>query len=218
MSESTDSVAARSAPTPSGTHRDGGFTLIEVIIVLVILGIVMSSLSLALSVALRTNPDNQSRIDDARATRSLATWLSYDVSSTPPFVGETAQGGMVTGGTANDCGGPLGSNLLDLKWVEAKPTAVTYVASYRFVQVNGIGEIVRVSCKRLGPGPDPFESTSIQNLTSGLKASAAPTVVLAVVGTGPVTKVSFSLTGNTGQSVLVETASRNPADFFPVVP
>jgi len=214
MSESTDSVAA--APEPSGTHRDGGFTLIEVIIVLVILGIVMSSLSLALSVALRTNPDNQSRIDDARATRSLATWLSYDVSSTPPFVGEKAQGGIVTG-AANDCGGP-GSNLLHLKWVEARPTLVTYVASYRFVQVDGIGEIVRVSCKRLGPDPGPFESTSIQNLTSGLKASTAPTVVLAVVGAGPVTKVSFSLTGNTGQSVLVETASRNPADFFPVVP
>lgn len=212
MSESTASVAARSAPTPSGTHRDRGFTLIEVIIVLVILGIVMSSLSLALSVALRTNPDNQSRVDDARATRSLATWLSYDVSSTPPFVGERAQGGILTG-AANDCGGP-GSNLLHLKWVEAKPTAVTYVASYRFVQVDGIGEIVRVSCKSLGTGP--YESTSTQNLTSGLKASAAPTVVLAVVGAGPVTKVSFSLTGNTGQSVLVETASRNPADFFPV--
>mgnify|MGYP000246919284 CR=1 FL=1 len=171
MSESTDSVAARSAPTPTGTHRDDGFTLIEVIIVLVILGIVMSSLSLAFSVALRTNPDNESRVDDARSTRSLATWLSYDVSSTPPFVGETAQGGIVT------------------------------------------GEIVRVSCKRLGTGP--YESISIQNLTSNLKASAAPTVVLTVVGAGPVTKVTFSLTGNTGQSVLVETASRNPADFFP---
>ena len=212
MSESTDSVAARFAPTPSGTHRDGGFTLIEVIIVLVILGIVMSSLSLALSVALRTNPDNQSRVDDARATRSLATWLSYDVSSTPPFVGERAQGGIVTG-QANDCGGP-GSNLLHLKWIEAAPAPVTYVASYRFVvQADGTGEIVRVSCKRLGTGP--WSPSSIQNLTSDLKASAAPTVALAVVGAGPVTKVTFSLTGNTGQSVLVETASRNPADFFP---
>ena len=214
MSESTDSVATRPVAMRRAAHGDTGFTLIEVIIVLVILGVVMSTLSLALSVALRTNPDTESRIDDSRATRSLATWLSYDVSSTPPFVGETAQGGMVVGGAANDCVGP-GNNLLHLKWVEAKPTVVTYVASYRFVQVGGIGEIVRVSCKRLGTGPGPYGSSSIQSLTSGLKATAAPTVALAVAGAGPVTKVSFSLTGNTGQSVLVETASRNPADFFP---
>lgn len=211
MSESTDSVVATSVPALSGTHRDEGFTLIEVIIVLVILGVVMSSLSLALSVALRTNPDNDNRVDDARSTRSLATWLSYDVSSTPPFVGEQAQGGIVTG-VGNDCAGP-GVNLLHLKWVEAKPTSVTYVASYRFVQAAGTGEIVRVSCKRLGTGP--FLSSSIQNLTSGLNPAAAPKVVLAVDGVGRVTKVSFSLTGKTGQSVLVETASRNPADFFP---
>jgi prepilin-type N-terminal cleavage/methylation domain-containing protein len=199
------------AVTAHADRNDRGFTLLEVTIVLVVLGIVMSALALAVSVALRANPDTEARLDDSRSTRSLATWLSYDTSSTPPFATEQAQGGMVTS-EVNDCGGP-GANLLQLKWVEAAPTAVTYVSSYRFIVQPEGGEIVRVTCKRIGSGS--FGSTSTRTLTSNLKPSAAPTVNLVIGSVGEVTKVSFALTGNAGESVLVETASRNPADFFP---
>lgn len=193
-------------------RRDVGFTLLEVTIVLVILGIVMSSLGLALSVALRSNPDTEARLDDSRSTRSLATWLSYDTSSAPPFVGNQAQGGMVTS-EINECNGP-GNNLLELTWVEAAPTAVTFVSGYRFiVRPDGDGEIVRVTCQRIGTGS--FGSAATRTLTSNLSPSAAPTATLVVDSVGEVTKVTFELTGNGGESVLVETASRNPADFFP---
>lgn len=197
--------------TPDTGRQDDGFTLLEVSIVLVILGIVMSSLALALSVALRANPDTEARLDDARSTRSLATWLSYDTSSAPPYVGDRPQGGMDTS-DVNACNGP-GANLVQLKWVEAVPTSVTYVASYRFVQSDGVGNIVRVTCKRLGT--DPFGSTSTRGLTSDLSPTAAPSVNLVTDSAGLVTKVTFALTGRGGESVLVETASRNPADFFP---
>ena len=207
------SGASSSGEAPGSDRRDGGFTLLEVTIVLVVLGIVMSSLALALSVALRSHPGTVERLDDSRSTRGLATWLSYDTSSTPPFVGEEPQGGMVTS-EVNDCGGP-GQNLLQLKWVESVPTAVTYVASYRFViQAGGGGEIVRVSCRAIGTGP--FGATSTTGLTADLSPAAAPTVDLVTdATTGRVTKVTFALTGNSGESVLVETSSRNPADFFP---
>jgi prepilin-type N-terminal cleavage/methylation domain-containing protein len=201
------------SPSTTGRDvRDGGFTLIEVLLVVIILGIVMSSLAFAFSVAIRTNPDNADRIDDSRSTRGLATWLSYDTASTPPFVGERPQGGMVTG-PANDCGGP-GTNLVHLKWVEAAPVKMIYVASYRFVvDPDGTGQIVRVACSSRRDAP--FQRISEITVTSDLSPSAVPGVQLVVDPVSQlVTKISFGLTGNTGESVLIETASRNPADFF----
>jgi prepilin-type N-terminal cleavage/methylation domain-containing protein len=212
-------MSCRASDLVNGRPRQGlepssdrGFTLIEVLIVMIILGVVSGALAFAFSVAIRTNPDNADRIDDSRSTRGLATWLSYDTSSTPPFVGERAQGGMLTT-PANDCGGP-GTNLLHLKWVEAAPVRTTYVANYRFVsKPSGDGQIVRVACFRRGT--TPYQAVTAINVTSNLSPAAIPGVTLVQNDAGLVAKVTFSLTGNTGESVLIETASRNPADFFP---
>jgi prepilin-type N-terminal cleavage/methylation domain-containing protein len=193
---------------------DGGFSLIEILIVTVVLGIIMTALSTAVIVTLNAAPDTEARLDDARSTRSLSTWLSHDTTSTPPFLPEQTQGGIniTTTATAdnNDCGG-AGTNVLHLQWTEIVSITTTHVANYRFVVTGGEAVIRRYACFRVGAGP--YTTTFNRGMTPALDPGNPPT--LTVDQPADVASVSFTLTGLTGETVLVETGSRNPADFFP---
>jgi prepilin-type N-terminal cleavage/methylation domain-containing protein len=195
------------------TSSDHGFTLIELTIVVVLLGLLMTVLAAAISVSLRTLPATEQRVDDARSTRGLATRLSHDTTSAPRFNPETTQGGLdfTAGLDSNDCGGS-GTNLIHLQWSEQTSINQTFVANYRFVVNGSVGTIVRYSCSRIGSGA--FSADSTLNLTSNLDPATPPTVSTTVSGTD-VTSITLVLTGESGEVVSVETGSRNPADFFP---
>ena len=195
--------------------RDGGFTLVEVTITIVIMGVLMAAMSMAISIVLRTTPDTTDRIDDARATRGLSTWLAQDTMSTPPYLPETSQGGMnvVTTPTAdnNDCGA-AGQNIVHFQWRERTTSTTTFVANYRFVVVNGSGYVTRYTCSQEGTAA--FESRSATRLTPALDPTTPPKASIAFDATGDVEFISFTLTGKSGETVLIDTSSRNPADFF----
>ena len=202
--------------TPDGdaagrSRPDGGFTLVELVVVISLVGLVTTVLAAAIIVSLRTTPQTADRLDDARATRALATWLSHDTTSTPPFLPEQAQGGLNLTATTNFCGGE-GTNLLHLVWVENSFVKTAHVANYRFVVVGDEGQIRRYSCSAADGGP--FTGSSSQLLTSGLDP-AQPPVVIPEPATGEVDTVTFQLAGKSGEQVSIETSSRNPADFFP---
>ncbi|NND75728.1 MAG: hypothetical protein HKN44_12050 [Ilumatobacter sp.] len=203
-----------------GTARsDAGITVIDLLFSIVVVGMVMSTLSLAVLTSLRAAPDTETRIDDARATRSLATWLTSDTISAPPFMPETSQGGIVTDQDPlatdnNDCN-QTGTNLLHLQWVELTDVERTFVANYRWsLDADGAGRIVRHVCVRSGPIPAAFTSVTDRTMTTGLTSGSPPTVT--PIFDGPdVASIRFELTGATGETVRVDTGSRNPADFFP---
>lgn len=200
---------------PRSDHAgDAGFSLIEVLIVVVVLGIVMSALTAAVMTTLNAAPATEARLDDARSTRSLATWLSHDTTSTPPFLPEQAQGGMDISPTAtadnNDCGG-AGTNLLHLQWTESSSLSTTHVANYRFVVTGDQGVVRRYACSRTGAAA--FLLTFDRPITPPLDPATTP--IVTVDQPADVASVTFSLTGLSGETVQVETASRNPADFFP---
>ena len=153
---------------------DQGFTVIEVLIVIVVMGTLMSTLAAAIVISLRTAPNTEARLDDARSTRALATWLSYDTTSAPPFLPEQAQGGIDLASTANDCGG-AGANLLHLQWTERSFTPRTYVANYRFVE----DEIIRYYCAQ--SEGDDFVTLSARRLTRGLDPADPPTVTVTTI-------------------------------------
>lgn len=202
---------------PAESKRDSGFSIIEILISMVVLGVIMSVLSVAISVSLRAAPDTETRLDDARATRSLSTWLANDTISAPPFMPEQAQGGIIVDQAVtannNDCGS-VGTNLLHLQWTEVTNVTLTFVANYRF-QVDGAdASIIRHLCSK--QDSDPFTIVTRRTMTSGLTPSQIPTITPVVDGiTGNVTSIKFELTGQSGEIVFVETGSRNPADFFP---
>lgn len=98
------------------TPRDQGFTLVELIVVTVLLGLVTSALAFAATVMMRTGPLAEERIDDARGTSSLASWLSRDLSSTPGQPWQSATGGIDA--NATKCVGTPsgGEHLVSFGW------------------------------------------------------------------------------------------------------
>lgn len=134
--------------------RFDGFTLIEVVVVVSILGLVAAAIAATFTVIIRTNPSNQERADDARALLNLTRWLPDDVASTytyPYFVSPDRVNGFVTDGSAPECatGSADQVSLLNLSWTES---ATTYFVDYFWtrtgVQVDGLeqGRIERSSC------------------------------------------------------------------------
>lgn len=206
----------RSPTVDPAPRRDGGFTLIELLISMMISGVLVAALATAVVAAIRTTPDNEDRIDDARSTRTLSTYLAQDVTSTPPFIPEQDQGGVDVSTTPsadnNDCGAD-GTNIVHLQWTETITDRRTYVANYRFVTEDGAGRVRRITCFSLDGGPFALDSSTL--VTPNLDPAAAPAASVTLDGDGNVELLSFTLIGRSGESVLVEVASRNPSEFFP---
>ena len=165
--------------------------------------------------AFQTTPTSERRIDDARSTRSLSTYLAQDTTSTPPFAPEQGEGGFnvstVDGPENNDCGAE-GTNIVHLQWTETVVERKTYVANYRFVIEDGAGRVRRVTCS--APDGEPYAATSSIFLTRA-RSRCSPGCVADVGRRRQRRAMSFTLTGQSGETVLVEVASRNPSEFFP---
>jgi prepilin-type N-terminal cleavage/methylation domain-containing protein len=124
-------------------RRDAGFTLPEVLIVVVLMGVLMPVLAMTFSVVARTSPTSEARADDSRSLTNLTNWVSQDVSS-------TSEDGFFIGTSAPD-GGCLPSslpassfNLLELHWREGTKR---FVSNYRWESTTETkGQIFRYSC------------------------------------------------------------------------
>lgn len=198
--------------SPTRREPDQGFTLVEVLLVVVITALITSSIAAAIMIVLRTTPTTELRIDDARSTRSLATWMSHDVASTPGYQPPHAQlGGFDNAG--NRCNAP-GTTVVEMVWHEFDRT---FVASYRLSPSSLGMQLHRYSCAT-GGSASGVRSTL---LASGLSNDHPAIVTYRRAGAGdeheggPVTVVEFRLRGTSGERVVVDAASRNPAEFFP---
>lgn len=111
-------------------------TLVELLIVVSIIGAVTLVISTAFITIIRLTPTTEFRIDDARSTRGLHTWLVRDVASTPsrPYDPVTRTGYVDATSTPAAEGVPpsdicttSGSHVLFMAWVDA---GVSYRAQY----------------------------------------------------------------------------------------
>ncbi len=147
-----DGEERMTAATTRGRHRaDGGFTLVEVTLTMMISGVLIAALATAISAAIRTTPANEDRIDDARSTRALSTYLAQDTISTPPFSPEQDQGGFNVASSDqpdnNDCGA-AGTNIVHMQWTE---TVVDEADVRRELSLRPRGRCgTRASCHLLG--------------------------------------------------------------------
>jgi prepilin-type N-terminal cleavage/methylation domain-containing protein len=173
-------------------HSDRGFTLVEVLVVIAVLGVLITALASTIVVILRTTPSTETRIDDARTTRGLVTWLTQDVMSTPPASGFNPPN--------SDCPGIAGQSLLRMRWTELDKQ---FVADYRLVRTGSTSVITRYNCSG-----NPLANTSTIRLTSGLSNYRSEQEI-AMVGKN----VGVRLTGQSGLTVAeFNIASRNPVD------
>lgn len=134
---------------------DEGLTLVEMLIVVSLLGLVMFVIAATFLTILRVTPSTEYRIDDARSTRGLQTWLARDVASTPPNVYDSAtKMGYVdaavfaspsaAGVPASDVCTTTGTHVLFMAWVDR---GVSYRAQYTIDGDAASGyEVVRTIC------------------------------------------------------------------------
>jgi prepilin-type N-terminal cleavage/methylation domain-containing protein len=149
---------------------DRGFTLIEVMVVVAVLGMVMTALAAAFVVIVKSTPTTEARTDDARALDSLTTWLSKDVAS-------TSEDGFVVGATGSGCTGvPASKGLLELRWSEG---STTYVSNYRYLSTGATtGSIHRYTCLLNQPASDLKLTPDLANVASGTLAPAPVAITL----------------------------------------
>ena len=202
------------------SRTDSGFTLPEVLITVVVLGIIMAVLGGVFSVYLRSTPTTEARAEDARSVMGLVTWLPQDVDSTP------ATGFDVDPSATSGCSLNPGINLLRMEWSEKiGSVTTTYIANYRHVSSATGARVVRITCS--GVTSPPFASGNEQNLTSELPllpggwapgdAPAAVSIIRTIPAdpTSPVELVTMELTTLDGDTVRTDSASKNPAATLP---
>lgn len=131
------------------TNSDRGFTLIEVVIVVLMIGIITAAVSASVAATLRHTPPTEVRADDARSMQGLVTWLPQDVDATPP-------NGFNRDTTYFPCAGVptygFGHNVLSAEWEERSGTTTAFAASYRYERVNGKWTMSRYVCDDGGTG------------------------------------------------------------------
>lgn len=198
---------------PKTKRADGGFTLIELVVAIAVLGIIMPVITATFVVIVRNSPAVQTRTDDSRSTRGLSTWLPQDVLSTPPTVitnGSSTPGYTLTA-RASDCASTAGTNVLHMVWQEnVGPNAATltnFVANYRYVIVGATTQIKRYACS--GIGPPPYTNTLVRNATTAIDGSSVGAV--AVYSGARLAFVDVQVVTASGLQVLIRAASRNPA-------
>lgn len=192
---------------------DSGFTLVELLITIVLVGIIAPLLVSVMAVSLRSLPRAEERTDDARTLQGVVTWLPQDVDSTPP------DGFDLTPATASGCTTSPGVSLLRMEWTEyTGSNVVRFVANYRLAPVNGVQRIVRISCS--GTGAGPLGSTRVINASSALPVLPAGwtpgtlpyDVSITVDPVTAVRIVTFRVQTLTGKLLQIDSAPKNPAN------
>lgn len=132
---------SRSDPRRAG---DAGFTLPEVLICVVLIGVLMSAVTAATSTFLRSEKPTQARLSESKDITFLQTWLPLDLASAissdrdplaQPAPGETLPG----------------TNVLTLVRPDVTgSTTVYYRVSYRYVHVGNEWRLVRYEIRDPG--------------------------------------------------------------------
>jgi len=148
----------------SGSDRDHGFTLVEILVVISMMALLATVMAATVTVVLRTAPTSEVRADDARSLQGLVTWIPEDVDAAPP-------GGFDTATTAWPCAGPAPANshnVLSISWTERTGVTNNYAATYRYEFNGSDWHMTRYACNDEATGTMAVGRS--HNLTSAMPA------------------------------------------------
>lgn len=191
---------------------DPGFTLIEAVICIALMGILSSVIAAAIVVTLKTSPAIADRADTAVNVQGLVTWLPQDVDSAAPGSFDTAQA-AVSGCSGTD----PGFNILKVTWREQFTTTTNFAASYRYVAVPAPAEggiIYRVYCA-IGSTPSLIK---VSGTLPKWVAGAEPIKV--VLSDSPadadslIDSAKVSVKPLTGNTIVIDATTKNPGEVL----
>ena len=126
-------------------QRDRGMTLVELLITVTILGIIMTSLSAAMIVILRTERPIKDHLSESKDITFLQAWIPNDLASASsrnidPLHQPSPRTTLP------------GTNVLTLNRADISTSGVTtnYVVSYRYVQVGEEWQLQRYEIRNVG--------------------------------------------------------------------
>jgi type II secretory pathway pseudopilin PulG len=199
--------------TDRGVSRDGGFTLLETIVVVLLVAVLSSVIAAVVAVIIRNVPATETRTDETRSYQALVNWLPRDVASTPPdgFVPPSPP-------STWSCSGISGPKLVEMSGTHL---GKAYIAGYQR-QTDGDGvRVMRYTCS--GSSSDTvFSNTRITKVTGRLNhAEVDP-----IDPSDPIVRMRLTTCGETdglldcgavGPEISVEARSRNPGETLPPV-
>lgn len=195
---------------------DRGFTLVELVMAIAIMGLISTVIAAVITTAFRNNPMAEIRTDTAHTLKGLVTWLPQDVDSTPPT------GFDLSSTAASGCTSSPGTSLLRMEWQESvNGTTTRYVANYRWLAGTSFDTLVRVTCSGVGAGP--LGNSRVLNASGPLKKMTGawvPGAMPAAVAiqydeVGDVTLVTFDIETQEGSVMHVDAAPKNPSHTLP---
>lgn len=195
--------------------RSDGFTLVEVLVSMTVMGLIATVISSVVIVAVKNNPAVQMRTDAALTLQGVTNWLPQDVDSTPP-------GGFdKVATTSSGCASSPGKNLLQMQWSEDIAGTVTkFIANYRYVTSGTQNVINRITCS--GTGALPLGNTVVQKVSGPLapmptnwQPGNLPVAVSIVPDLDDGVLVKMSVLSENNQLLSVEAAPKNPANTLP---
>ena len=132
-------------PKQQSGQRDRGMTLVELLITVTILGIIMTSLTAAMIVILRTEQPIKDNLSESKDITFLQAWIPSDLASATsrnidPLYQPTPRTTLP------------GTNVLTLNRADISTSGVTtnYVVSYRYVQVRDEWQLQRYEIRNVG--------------------------------------------------------------------
>jgi prepilin-type N-terminal cleavage/methylation domain-containing protein len=173
-------------------HNDDGFTLIEILIAIVCLGVILPAVVMTFQVVLKTTDETNKRIIDSNDIQTAAGYVSGDVQNATGVASQVAP-------TCTSSQLPPASNAtLVLTWIDkAAATDVAHSVNY---YVDNDSELVRTECKgaTLGTATLFTDLVVIHEVAGG---GSAPDVVCQASGcNAAATPVSVALRGKTAKS------------------
>ncbi len=170
--------AARVSRAAASATIEHGFTLVELLVAIAVLGFVMFPLGVAISTGVHTTVAASQRFTDAHGTQIAATYFAEDVASAA----------TVTANDSSPCGGG-GPSVVTFRWSD--DVSPSSAASYVVRTVSGDRTLVRTLCR----GGPPVETATI---VTGL-AAANPSVVCTPSCSAP-SSVTLTVTQTSGNT------------------
>lgn len=181
-------------------RSESGFTLVEMLIAIVILGIIVVPITGALVVTLRTTDETSNRMVASNDAQLLSFWLPGDIQSTG---NDTLNANVLDDDTvypptvSTECSGR--TNALRLEWVEQGASGSTYDAAYAVVQAaSGSWQLIRYFCVDGGPATSHVVARNLAGASAVSVSESGQTLTMTVTAAATPTEPSgytFSVSG-----------------------